>query len=53
MANTKNCNANDDNNQGNLPPPPTVEQVLVMQAQILQTMANMQNAQGHQPAPQP
>jgi hypothetical protein len=32
-------------------PPPTLEQVLIMQAQMLQpmqqTMANMQQAQGH------
>jgi hypothetical protein len=50
--------ANENNNAANnLPPPPTLEQVLIMQAQMLktmqQTMANMQQAQGHQPAPQP
>jgi hypothetical protein len=48
MANTRNCNANNDNNQGNPPPPPTLEQVLIMQAQMLQTMqqtmANIQHA---------
>jgi hypothetical protein len=41
MANTKNHNANtENNNAANLPPPPplTLEQVLVMQAQIVQTM---------------
>jgi hypothetical protein len=60
MANTRNCGANDNNNNNNannLPPPPTLEQLLIMQAQMLQTMqqtmANMQQAQGHQPAPQP
>jgi hypothetical protein len=58
MANTHNCGANENNNNNaNPPPPPTLEQVLIMQAQMLQTMqqtmANMQHAQGHQPAPQP
>jgi hypothetical protein len=60
MANTRNRGANENNynnNNANPPPPPTVEQVLIMQAQVLQTiqqtMANMQQAQGHQPAPQP
>jgi hypothetical protein len=57
MANTRNCGANENNNNANPPPPPTLEQVLIMQAQMLQTMqqtmANMQQAQGHQPAPQP
>jgi hypothetical protein len=47
MANTRNCsnNHNGDNNEENnqnvnpLPPPlPTLEQLLVMQAQMLQTM---------------
>jgi hypothetical protein len=55
MYNTKNhnysnanaiANANNYKNQANLPPPLTLEQVLIMQAQILQTMqqtmANMQ-----------
>jgi hypothetical protein len=60
MANTHNCGVNENNhnnNNANLPPPPTLEQLLIMQAQMLQTMqqtmANMQQAQGHQPAPQP
>jgi hypothetical protein len=57
MANTHNCSANQNNNyNANLPPPPTLEQVLLMQAQMLQTMqktmVNMQQAQGQQPAPQ-
>jgi hypothetical protein len=63
MANTRNHGANDNNNNNNSnnnnnnpPPPPTLEQVLIMQAQMLQTMqqtmANMQQAQGHQPVPQ-
>jgi hypothetical protein len=58
MANTRNRGANENNNNANNPPPPpTLEQVLIMQAQMLQTMqqtmANMQQAQGHQPTPQP
>jgi hypothetical protein len=59
MANTRNrgANENDNNNNAIPPPPPTLEQVLIIQAQMLQTrqqtMANMQQAQGHQPAPQP
>jgi hypothetical protein len=59
MANTRNhgANENNNNNNANPPPPPTLEQVLIMQARMLQTMqqtmANMQQAQGHQPAPQP
>jgi hypothetical protein len=58
MANTRNRGANENNNNANNPPPPpTLEQVLIMQARMLQTMqqtmANMQQAQGHQPAPQP
>jgi hypothetical protein len=58
MANTRNCTANENNNAANNPPPPpTLEQVLIMQAQMLQTMrqtmSNMQQAQGHHPAPQP
>jgi hypothetical protein len=62
MANTRNRNNNANENNvnsaaNNLPPPLTLEQVLIMQAQILQTMqqtvANMQQAPGHQPAPQP
>jgi hypothetical protein len=58
MANTRNRGANENNNNTNNPPPlPRLEQVLIMQAQMLQTMqqtmANMQQAQRHQPAPQP
>jgi hypothetical protein len=59
MANTRNCNNNnvEDNNGGNnqnvnpLPPPrPTLEQVLAMQAQMLQTMQQtMVNMQATQP----
>jgi hypothetical protein len=56
MANTRTRGANKNNNT-NPPPPPTHEHVLIMQAQMLQTMqqimANMQQAQGHQPVPQP
>jgi hypothetical protein len=52
MANTRNRTANENNNAANPPPPPTLEHVLIMQAQMLQTMqqtmANMQQAQGHQ-----
>jgi hypothetical protein len=52
MANTRNRGANkSNNNNANPPSPPTLEQVLIMQAQMLQTMqqtmANMQQAQGH------
>jgi hypothetical protein len=60
MVNTRNRNANvkkndvENNNAAN--PPPTLEQVLVMQAQMLQTMqqtmVNIQNAQ-HQALPPP
>jgi hypothetical protein len=59
MANTRNRGANENynNNNASLPPPSILEQVLIMQAQMLQTMqqtmTNMQQAQGHQPAPQP
>jgi hypothetical protein len=58
MANTRNRTANENNNAtNNPPPPPTLEQVLIMHVQMLQTMqqtmANMQQAQGHQPALQP
>jgi hypothetical protein len=58
MAKIRNCgtNKNNNNNNANPPPPPTLEQVLIVQAQILQTMqqtmANMQQAQGQQQAPQ-
>jgi hypothetical protein len=59
MANTRNRGANENNNNNNANPhsPPTLEQVLIIQAQMLQTMqqtmANMQQSQGHQPAAQP
>jgi hypothetical protein len=58
MANTRNCATHETNdNNANLPPPPTLEQVLIMQGQMLQTMqqtmVNMQQAPQHQPAPQP
>jgi hypothetical protein len=59
MANTRSRGANENNNSNNAnpPPPPILEQVLIMQAQMLQTMqqtmTNMQQAQGHQPTPQP
>jgi hypothetical protein len=56
MANMRNCNANaknntDNNDAANLPPPPLpgIEQVLAMQAWMLQTMLNMQNAQSQAP----
>jgi hypothetical protein len=55
MANTQPW-SNENNNNANPPPPPTLEQVLIMQAEMLQTMqqtmANMQQAQGHQPVQQ-
>jgi hypothetical protein len=57
VANTRNCVTNDynDNNNANLPPPPTLEQALMMQAQMLQTiqqtMPNMQQAPQYQLAP--
>jgi hypothetical protein len=54
MANTRNHVTNENN--ANPPPPPTLEQVLIMQAQMpqtmQQTMANMQQAPQYQPAPQ-
>jgi hypothetical protein len=66
MANIRNCTANNsgnngenNNNDANLPPPPpsTLEQVLAMQAQMLQTMlqtmVNMQAAQPQAPPPPP
>jgi hypothetical protein len=58
MANTRNRGANENNNNNANPPLPiTLEQVLIMHAQMLQTMqqtmANMQQSQGNQPAPQP
>jgi hypothetical protein len=61
IANTRNRNANaennnmENNNDANPPPPlpPTLEQVLAMQAQMLQTMVNMQNVQPQSPQPPP
>jgi hypothetical protein len=66
MANTRNRNNNNngnnngENNQDVNPPPPplpTLEQVLIMQAQMLQTMqqtlVNMQAAQPQAPPPPP
>jgi hypothetical protein len=58
MAKTHNSVTNESNdNNANPPPPQTLEQVLIMQAQMLQTMqqtmANMQQDQGHLPVPQP
>jgi hypothetical protein len=60
MVNTRNRNANIENNNAEnnnaVNWPPTMEQVLMMQAQMLQTMQqtmiNMQNAQ-HQAPPSP
>jgi hypothetical protein len=66
MVNTRNRNINaannnavnhnaENNNAAN--PPPTLEQVLIIQAQILQTMqqtmVNMHNAQPQAPPPPP
>jgi hypothetical protein len=55
MVNTWNCNNNVVNNNAKnnnaTNPPPTLEQVLMMRAQILQTMLNMQNAQPQAPPP--
>jgi type II secretory pathway component PulL len=54
MVNTRSQHANgiNENNAANPPPPLTLEQVLLMQAQMLQTMqqmmANMHQGQGHQ-----
>jgi hypothetical protein len=56
MANTSNRNANANNNAANSPPPPppTLEQVLVIKAQMLQTIQQtMTNMQQNQQAPQP
>jgi hypothetical protein len=56
MVNTKNRNVNAENNKA-ANPPPTLEQVLMMQAQMLQTMqqtmVNMQNAQPQALPPPP
>jgi hypothetical protein len=61
MVNTRNRNANTENNNAKnnnaANPPPILEQVLMMQAKILQTMqqtmVNMQNAQPQTPPPLP
>jgi hypothetical protein len=58
MVNTRNRNVNTENNNAvnnnaennnTVNPPLTLEQVLMMQAQMLQTMVNMQNAQPQAP----
>jgi hypothetical protein len=49
MVNTRICNANAENNNA-ANPPPTLEQVLMMQAQMIQTMVNMQSAQPQAPS---
>jgi hypothetical protein len=59
MVNTRNHNANAENNNAEnnnvVNPPPNLEQVLMMQAQMLetiqQTMVNMQNDQHQAPPP--
>jgi hypothetical protein len=57
MVNTHNrvASENNDNNNANPPPPQTLEQVLIIKAQMLQTMqqttANMQQAPQYQLAP--
>jgi hypothetical protein len=61
MVNTRNRNVNAENNNAEnnnaVNPPPTIEKVLMMQAQMLQimqqTMVNMQNAQPQEPLPPP
>jgi hypothetical protein len=61
MINTRNRNVNIENNNvennNATNPPPTLEQVLMMQAQMLQTMqqtmVNMQNSQPQEPPPLP
>jgi hypothetical protein len=53
MARTRNNIYGENNNAGNSPPP-TLEQVLMMQAQMLQTLQQtMVNMQQNQQAPQP
>jgi hypothetical protein len=56
-VNTRNCNANAENNDAKnnnaANPPPTLEYVLMIQDQMLQTMVNMQNAQPQAPPPLP
>jgi hypothetical protein len=61
MISTRNCNANAENNDAKnnnaVNPSPTLEQVLMMQAQMLQTiqqtMVNIQNAQPQTPSSPP
>jgi hypothetical protein len=65
MVNTRSCNINVENNAANnnsknnnaANPPLTLEQVLMMEAQMLQTMqqimVNMRNAQHQAPPPPP
>jgi hypothetical protein len=62
MVNTRDHNVNAENNndvnnnaenKNAINPPPILEQVLMMQAQMLQTMVNMQNAQPQAPPPSP
>jgi hypothetical protein len=38
MANTRNSAVDEENDNNDANPPPTLEQVLIMQAQMLQTM---------------
>jgi hypothetical protein len=53
MVNTRNNNANGENSNAKNPPP-TLEQLLMMQAQMLQTIQQtMVNMQQNQQAPQP
>jgi isochorismate synthase EntC len=53
MARTHNDNDGENNNAGN-PPPSTIEQLLMMQAQMLQTMKHTTvNMKQNQQAPQP
>jgi hypothetical protein len=56
IVNTRNRNVNAENNNA-INPPSTLEQVLMIQAQMLQTMqqtiVNMQNAQPQAPPPPP
>jgi hypothetical protein len=56
MVNRRNLNINAENNNA-ANPPPTLEQVLMMQAQMLQTMqktmVNMQNARPQALPPPP
>jgi hypothetical protein len=57
LVNTRNHHTNNENNAANPPSLPTLEKVLLTQAQMLQTMqqmmANMHQCQGHQQTPQP